>query len=615
MRDELYPYYERELTFIRQMSAEFGAKYPRAAGRLKLEKDRESADPHVERLIQSFALIAGRISQKIDDEFPEITEALLNALYPHYLRPVPSMSIAQFELDPDHSTVTGALPIEAGTVLYSRPVNGTTCQFRTCYPVGLWPLQITSAGVGRPSALNIAGAEDAVAVIRITLQCTGGATFAKLPLSTLRFFLSGEPRITNALYELIFNNGYRAFVRDLKRGSKAGAVPLREPFVKQVGFERDEAILPYPRQSFAAYRFLQEYFTFPSKFLFFDLDGLQPLAQEAFDDRAEIVILLNEFERKERLPQIEQAVSRDTFRLGCTPIVNLFDRCAEPIRVSHTRTEYRVIADEHDQGGTEVFSVNRVAAVKPSTEETVEYQPFYSFRHRPTANEGNAFWYAHRRPSHRKDGGTEVYLSLVDLDFRPSLPASDTVTAWVTCTNRNRAGELPYSGAWGELDVESAASVRVRMLRKPTESIRPPLRRGLQWRLISHLGLNYLSVVEDGLPALQEILRLYDFSDGDAGVDAIQHQIDGIRRVSSRQRSACLASDKGIVFCTGIGVDIAFDEQQLAASEAFLFASVLERFFALYSSINSFSQLTAYSQQRKRELRRWPPRAGEQVLL
>lgn len=614
MRDELYPYYERELTFIRQMAAEFGAKYPRAAGRLKLEKDRESADPHVERLIQSFALIAGRISQKIDDEFPEITEALLNVMYPHYLRPVPSMSIAQFELDPDHSTVTGALPVDAGTVLYSRPVNGTTCQFRTCYPVILWPLQITSAGVGRSSTLSVAGAEGAIAAIRITLQCTGGATFSKLPLASLRFFLSGEARITNALYELIFNNGYRAFVRDPKRGPNL-SVQLREPFVRQVGFERDEAILPYPQQSFAAYRFLQEYFAFPSKFLFFDLDGLEPLAHEGFDDRAEIVILLNEFERKERLPQIEQAVSRDTFRLGCTPIVNLFDRCAEPIRVSHARTEYRVIADEHDQAGTEVFSVNRAVAVKPSTEETIEYEPFYSFRHRRAANGGNAFWFAHRRPSHRKEDGTEVYLSLVDLDFRPSSPASDTLTAWVTCTNRNRASELPYSGAWGELDVESAASVRVRMLRKPTESIRPPLRRGLQWRLISHLGLNYLSIVEDGLPALQEILRLYDFSDSDAGAEAIQHQIDGILRVSGGQRSACLASDKGIVFCTGIGVDIVFDEQQLAASEAFLFASVLERFFALYSSINSFSQLTAYSQQRKRELKRWPPRAGEQILL
>lgn len=614
MRDELYPYYERELTFIRQMAADFGAKYPRAAGRLKLEKDRESADPHVERLIQSFALIAGRISQKIDDEFPEITEALLNVLYPHYLRPVPSMSIAQFELDPDHSTVTGALPVDAGTVLYSRPVNGTTCQFRTCYPVILWPLQITSAGVGRSSTLSVAGAEGAIAAIRITLQCTGGATFSKLPLASLRFFLSGEPRITNALYELIFNNGYHAFVRDPKRRPNL-SVQLREPFVRQVGFERDEAILPYPRRSFAAYRFLQEYFAFPSKFLFFDLDGLERLAHEGFDDRAEIVILLNEFERKERLPQIEQAVSRDTFRLGCTPIVNLFDRCAEPIRVSHARTEYRVIADEHDQAGTEVFSVNRAVAVKPSTEETIEYEPFYSFRHRRAANGGNAFWFAHRRPSHRKEGGTEVYLSLVDLDFRPSWPASDTLTAWVTCTNRNRASELPYSGAWGELDVESAASVRVRMLRKPTESIRPPLRRGLQWRLISHLGLNYLSIVEDGLPALQEILRLYDFSDSDAGAEAIQHQIDGILRVSGGQRSACLASDKGIVFCTGIGVDIVFDEQQLAASEAFLFASVLERFFALYSSINSFSQLTAYSQQRKRELKRWPPRAGEQILL
>src|SRR6516164_3155927 len=102
MSDVLYPYFERELTFIRQFAQEFASQYPAAAGRLLLEPN-QSRDPHVERLIESFALLAGRIHHKLDDEFPELTDALLGILYPHYLAPIPSMAVLQFELDPEQS--------------------------------------------------------------------------------------------------------------------------------------------------------------------------------------------------------------------------------------------------------------------------------------------------------------------------------------------------------------------------------------------------------------------------------------------------------------------------------------------------------------------------------
>src|SRR5579864_4464850 len=167
MRDELLPYYDRELTFIRQMAAEFADKYPKVAKRLRLQPDR-CEDPHVDRLIESFALLCGRVHHKIDDEFPEITEALLDTLYPHYLKPVPSLAIAQFDVHPSQNMLTSPTPVPAGTALHTRPDNGQVCSFRTCYPVTLWPLRITDASVSTINRFASPGIPpDAAAVLRI----------------------------------------------------------------------------------------------------------------------------------------------------------------------------------------------------------------------------------------------------------------------------------------------------------------------------------------------------------------------------------------------------------------------------------------------------------------
>jgi len=622
MRDDLLPYYESELTFIRQMAAEFAAKYPKVAGRLQLQSQ-PCADPHVERLIEAFALLTARVRRKVDDEFPEITESLLEVLYPHYLRPIPAMSIAQVEVDPEQGKLTTGYPVDKGVTLYSKPVGGIPCQFRTCYPVTLWPLEVTSASVVSPSGFSIGPAVSAAAaVVRIELRCLGGAKFVELQVDTLRFFLGGDSQTAHTLYELIGNNAFRLVIRNPMKGSRAAPTVLPKTRLHQVGFGRREGLLPYSDRSFLGYRLLQEYFSFPEKFLFFEISGLDGVPRTGFDDRFEILILLNEFQRKERLAQLEQTVNADTFRLGCTPIINLFERCAEPIRISHAVSEYRVISDVHNELATEVYSVDRVTSTAPYSQEPQEYQPFYSLRHTYNRDPGQTFWHSSRRPSHRKgDGGTEVYLALVDLGFKPSLPPVETLTVHVTCTNRDLPAKLPFTGQFGELEMESGPVLRIRCLRKPTETVRPPLGTGpaqenstrgsLQWRLISHLGLNHLSIIDAGLNALQEILKLYDFSER----PEVQKQIAGITRISSTPQIARVPSEHGIVFCQGIRVSAEFDEEQYVGSGVFLLASVLERFFGLYGPINSFSELRITTKQRKGILRQWAPRAGEQVLL
>lgn len=602
--DPLLPYYERELTFLRQLGAEFASKYPKVAGRLLLEADK-SEDPHVERLIQAFAFLAARIHHKLDDEFPEITDALLGVLYPHYVAPIPSMSIAQFVLDPDQGKLTSGHQIPRGSMLYSQSVNGSPCRFRTCYPVTLWPLEVASARFDVPD--RISPAPKAAAVIRLELRCLGGTSFADLTLNSLRFFLHGESPLVYALYELLLNNTCQVQFRPLdeQKGAKPIVLPAR--CLTPVGFGPDEGLLPYTPRSFLGYRLLQEYFAFPEKFLFFDLGELDRAVRARFRTGIEVLLFLDKPLR------LEQPISADTFRLGATPIANLFEQIAEPIRVTHAETEYRVVPDVGRQQATEVYSIESVTSVSPHLSEPLIFEPFYSFKHAAEREQQQAFWHTTRRPSTRKgDSGTEVYLALVDLNFRPTVPAVETLTLHVTCTNRDLPGRLPFGGERGDLELEGAAPLsRIRCLKKPTETIRPPLRRGAQWRLISHLALNYLSISEGGRDALQEILKLYDFSDS----PVIRQQIAGITKVASRRVIGRPASMPWNGFCRGIEISIEFDEDRYVGSGVFLFASVLEKFFGLYGSLNSFTQLIATTKQREEPVKRWLPRAGEQILL
>jgi len=323
-------------------------------------------------------------------------------------------------------------------------------------------------------------------------------------------------------------------------------------------------------------------------------------------------------------PSIEQGVDANTFRLGCAPIVNLFEQTAEPLALTQARHEYRVIPDVASPHGLEVYSVDSVVGTDPVARVTSDYLPFYSFRHGTSRETRRAYWQSSRRPSTREDDrGTEVFLRLVDLDFHPRLPAESTLVIRTTCTNRDLPGRLHHAGEQLGFVLESAAPIgRIRCLRLPTAPLRPPGRRGLQWRLISHLSLNHLSLADDGQgrQALQELLRLYDASDAGAGggesLSAVNRQIiDGIASLSARRVVGWIDAPEASGFCRGVEVTVVLDEKKYVGTGAFLFASVLERFLALYVSINSFTQLVARTILAEEPLKAWPPRAGDQPVV
>jgi type VI secretion system protein ImpG len=637
MRDDLLTYYERELAFVRQMGAEFARKHPRVASRLMLEPDR-CEDPHVERLIDAFAFLAARIHLKLDDEFPEITESLLNVLYPHYLAPIPSMAVVQFPADPE-GKLTAGYDIARGTPLRSPAVQGTSCRFRTCYPVTLWPVEVVEAALESPDPPDAQG-RWREAVLLVKLRCLNGTTPATLqtapdedgrtrPLDSLRFYLHGEPQLTHSLYEMIFNHavgvGLSAPPPPNRPRSRPALAELPASALAPVGFGADEGMLPYPARSFAGYRLLTEYFTFPEKFLFFDLNGVGE-AVRGFGSGAEFSVSI----RVRNVTPPSGHVTADTFRLGCTPAVNLFSKVAEPIQLTHLRHEYRVVPDVHRQSVTEVYSVDAVTSAGPYLTEARHYQPFYSTRHAEGEGAAGSYWYATRRPSPLKDDpGTEVYVSLVDLGFNPRLPADETVTAHVTVCNRDLPGKLPLGAPTrpipgeppgrkrpDDFEVDGAGPLaHARCLRRPTPTVRPPLGHGAQWRLISHLALNHLSIsgggADEAAAALREILSLYNFTDS----PATRRQVSGLTGVEARRAVRRTGARIGTGFVRGIETTVEFDEKMFGGGGVFLFASVLERFLGLYVTVNSFNQLVARTKQREEVLKRWPPRAGEHLIL
>jgi type VI secretion system protein ImpG len=599
MDDDLLRYYEKELAFIRKMGEEFSKKYPKVAARLMLEPGK-CDDPHTERLIEAFAFLAGRIHKKIEDGFPEITESLLNIIFPHYTRPIPSMSVIDFHTSKSQVPPEG-YRIEKGTTLYSKPVNDIPCRFSTCYPVTLRPVEVVSAALREPKHTSTRGIQALV----IQLKARDGLTFSQLAIEELTFFLNGPGQQVFPLYELLGNNVTQVIGEFRDRQGMTESVALGAECLEPLGFSAGQTMMPYPERSFVGYGLLLEYFTFPEKFLFFALTGFDRLKERKPGDTIEIWIYLD------KSAAANTMINAGTFLIHATPVINLYTRVAEPIWIDQTKSDYQVVPDVRRPQGAEVFNIDAVEAFSDGAAGEVELHPFYSIRHHLEADGGSekVFWQMERRPAGKKgDEGTEVYLSFTDRNLEPVDPGIETVMVRVTCTNRDLPGRLPFGDAEGDFEMELSAPVeKIVCLVKPTPTRRPALGAALQWRLISHLALNYLSVSEGGEDALRELLKLYDFDDS----PATRQQISGIVGL----KSGHVTKRIGQSFCRGLQVTMEFDEDKYVGSGLYLFASVLERFLAQYVSLNSFSQMVAKTLQRKEPLHVWPPRNGNRVLL
>jgi type VI secretion system protein ImpG len=607
--DDLLPYYNRELAQLWSLSAEFGEAHPKIARRLRIGTETVE-DPHVSRLIETVAFLNARIRRKLDDDFPELTDAMLGVLYPHFLAPIPSMAIVKLECDPD---LTTGYVVPRGTMIETEPIDGEPCRFRTAYPTTAWPVAVKTARLdGTPfRAPTTPRSSKAVAALRISLETRAEqVTFAELAPRSLRFFLKGRPQDVHALHELLLNDALEVALAD--GPDDRAPVVMGPDSIQPVGFGLDEGLLPYTGRSFPGYRLLTEFFAFPAKFLFVDIVGLDADKVARLGRKLELFV----YTRRSH-PDLQQSVDAETFQLGCTPIINLFQKRAEPVRLTNTETEHRVVPDARRPMAMEIYSVNRVTATSPRG-ETLRYLPFYGVEHGHTGEEP-AFFYPTRRPAPESDGqsdpGTEVALSLVDLDFR-SLANDDWVLeVETTCLNRNLPNRIPFGGDDPRLSFSEGGGPiqRIRCLTAPTPTTRPALGDGARWKLISHLSLNHFSISggREGRQALREILRLYDAK----GSPENRNVIEGVLDVETRPIVRRVTSGGHPGFCRGTEVKLRLDESRFSGGGLFLFASVLECFLGLYCSANSFVEVAVTTNAREGELRRWAPRAGDRPLL
>jgi type VI secretion system protein ImpG len=565
-------------------------------------------------------MLTARVHLRLDDDFSEISDALLGILYPHYLRPVPSMTIVRLIVDQDAGSIEGGFRVDRGSLLHSRSVDGVRCCFRTAYPLQLFRIEVTGVDIVSTTSLRALVPEATRSALRVRLRTLGGVPFSELGVDALRFFLDASGGDIHLLYELFLRDPQGMLIR---ADANAAGRYVPAEYVRPAGFDADEVLLEYPPESFLGYRLLQEYFCFPDKFMFVELAGLGPATRSCESDELEILVLLSTSEA-----QLDLRLEPQNLKLGCTPAVNLFPRTADPIRLSHSAVEYSVCPDARSSSSYEVYSVESVSSVTPGTAETVTYQPFYGVQHGVKVAESGAYWHSVRRPSMRKgDSGSEVLITLVDPTFNLLRAPVDVLHVETLCTNRGLPARLPFGNPQGDFQLEGRPGIsKIVAMRKPTEPMSAPVGGGLRWRLISHLTLNYLSILdaedsggqESGAPnqeraleVMREILRLYDFSDS----AVTRQRIAGLVGLRSRRIVRRVARGGNGGFARGLEAELEFDPSQYTGTGVFLFASVLEHFLGLYASVNSFTQTVARVRQQPGVLKRWPPRAGNLPLL
>ncbi len=596
-QDPLLPHYLREIAYLRREGRWFAAKYPKVASRLEFGGD-ESADPHVERLIESFAYLVGRLQHNLDSEFLEIPASLLGVLFPQLMAPVPSMAIAKCVVGPDGGPAAGEL-VPKGLPLYAETGEGVPCRFRTAWPLELWPVRIADSRLGSVVDYELPVAEGRHAgAIEIRVE-GAGAALATLPLKRLRFFIGGDRVQASQIYELLATrlSGIALLSKDHAR-----TVILPPDRLRFVGFGDEETVLPGDDLIGAPHRLIQEYFTFPDKFSFFELSGLE---RRPDADTLRIALLFS------HMPKRALTVDANSFHLGCVPVINLFRRTSDPIRITHQQSEYRIVADLRREATTEIHTVESVQLVSPGQPRPETVKPYFALNHHGNG-EGNVFWMTRRlAASAPGQSGTDLLLSLVDLDFHPSQLADKVAYADIVCTNRGLAERMV---AQTVLKTDETVPVsRIVLLTKPSRQLAPPAHGETLWRLVSTLTVNRLSFgnAPQRLEALKEILRVYNL----ANTAVVEQQIEGIREMTCNTVVRRLGRDAWRGFCRGSEVVLTFDERHYVGSSIFPFAGVLDRFFALHASMNSFTQLAVRSLQREGILREWAAREGAGGLV
>jgi type VI secretion system protein ImpG len=620
----LLEYYNRELAYLRELGGEFSRQYPKVAGRLGMQGI-DVADPYVERLLEGFSFLSARIQLKMDAEFPRFSQRLTEVVYPNYLAPTPSACVVRLSPGAGEGGQGDAYTLPRGSRMRSRMPPGvrTPCEFRTTHDVTLWPLELAEAQLtGIPADLPLArmGLRTAPkAALRLRFKFTSPMGPQGLGLERLPLFLSGSDELASKLYELIFGHAI-AVVQcgcqlPVKNWRKLG-----EHALQAEGFAPDQALLPYEARTFQGYRLLQEYFAFPPKFYFFSIgDLLKGMPAAAADDMFELVILLDR-----AATDLEPLVDRSQFALHCTPAVNLLSRRTDRIAISPDRYEYHIVVDRACPLDFEVYSVSSVDGFGADSSVATSFRPFYSTLAGDRGEHG-AYFSLRREPrlmseSAQRHGtrttyvGSEVFLTIVDQHEAPFSNELRQLGVDLLATNRDLPLIMPLGGDSDFTLLASAPVASIKVLRGPSKPTPSVAEAEITWRLISHLGLNYVTLTDtnpqEGAKTLRELFALYrNMADS-----SIARHGEALLSAAIRPLTRRLPGTGPLVFGRGVGIDLVVDENLFAGISPFLFGAVLEQFLSRHVSINVFTETSLHSAQRGK-VGAWPPRFGKRPTI
>ena len=604
MSDELLQYYNRELAYLRRQGAEFAEAYPKVAGHLRMSEEAVE-DPHVSRLLEGVAFLTAQIRQRLDSHFPELTDVLMGTLYPDYQAPVPSMTILQLEPAPAQ---THAAPLEDGQAFETAADDVPTCRFAARGEQWVAPISVQDAAFENSpfDAPRPEGVEKARSVIRLRLSSPVAMSETNAPW--LRFYLHGQPHQSHELYDLILRTGLGFAMVPANDRRQVRFFPSER--IKPVGFAEEDAMVPYGQRSFEGYRLLVEHFLFPEKFLFAQLDGLAD--QWPNDSEVDLYIYLGEGSTEQ-----EKSFVADHMRLWCLPAINLFEENLEPVRRDETDHAYHLVPRYRNSDAYEVVGVNRVDLV--NNDRVRELAPYYGLGHPRWQNDINVYWHLHRQSADWAGGqyepGTESYLSLVDQRFAQqsmaALPKDEMLVVRAQCCNRNVPASLPFGGGEPRFKAVTEPLVkRANALVAPTATVRPELDDASRWQFIQHLTLDHFAG-DDACDRLKTVLQLHDFRK----TPESQALIDGIEDVTIKPAVARVGSGVQRGVCRGSEIVITFSKPRYAGTSIYLFSAVLDRFFAHFAQINSFTRLRIRLSGQNQDYHVWPARTGEKALL
>jgi len=578
--NDLLSYFGQELAALRESAQDFARRHPRVAQGLDLS-GQESRDPHVERLIESFAFLTGRLQRDLDREFPRVASGVLENVCPSLLSPIPSMSVAQLGVV-EGTTQNRALIVPKATQLHVQADSGEPIRFQTTRPITVWPIQLNQVELTEGGDLCL------------TIEANPGVDIKTLEITELEFYVQGDWRRVGGLIDLIGSQTPLV----LAGSSHDNLRPVPGASVSIPGMLDAEPSVALPPGGHPAYQLLQEYFAFPQRFHFLRISGLA----EALKNSVSTTIALRLGPSARRLP----AFGREHILLACVPIINFFRRTSEPITLKEDQLEYRLVADRARESSTEIHSILQVTSSQPGAAKPDVIPPHAALNE---DLEGGLCWLSRRDQTLRENlSGTDVFLSFVDGSLYPAATLPPIIYADLLCTNRALAEQLP-SGA--RLQIEGAQSgIQARLCIEPSRQKAPPLAGDSVWRLTQLLTLTHGSLVHGPSPhkRVQSMLSLFA---GSARRDG--EQIQGLLGLTVTPTTLRRSDQPWQPFCPGLSVRLELDPQAFNSGSMVIFSGVLARFLTLYCSVDRFIQTSVW--RGEDQLIEWPPMHGGQALL